>query len=85
MSSWTSTDQNFDFKVDIKKAFDTLCWDFMDEVLSYFSFPVVFRKWIREIVSSARLSILVNGAPHGYFASSRGVQQVDMLSSLLLD
>lgn len=59
---------NFSFKVDIKKAFDTLRWGFVDEVLSCFGFPMTFRKWINEIFISARLSILVNGTAHGYFS-----------------
>lgn len=76
-------DQNLAFKVDIKKAFDTLRWEFVDEVLFYFGFPLIFRSWIKEIFSSARLSILVNGVPHGYFACTRGVRQVDSLSPLI--
>ena len=39
--------------------------------------------WIDNILSSARLSILINGAPEGYFRCSRGVQQGDPLLPLL--
>lgn len=33
-------------KVDIQKAFDTVDWDFLREVLSLLNFPVVFINWI---------------------------------------
>ncbi|XP_057770938.1 uncharacterized protein LOC130990725 [Salvia miltiorrhiza] len=39
--------RNMALKVDIKKAFDTLNWDFVEVVLDCFGFPQTFRHWIR--------------------------------------
>ena len=70
-------------KLDIRKAFDTLRWEFIKAVLLSFGFDVSFVKWVDNILHSARLSILINGTPHGYFPCSRGVRQGDPLSPLL--
>ncbi|KAL6189533.1 hypothetical protein ACLB2K_040921 [Fragaria x ananassa] len=74
---------NVGIKVDIAKAFDTLHWDFLHRVLKNFGFSKIFTSWIITILKSARLSILINGSPHGFFSCSRGVRQGDPLSPLL--
>ncbi|XP_057803295.1 uncharacterized protein LOC131018600 [Salvia miltiorrhiza] len=75
--------RNIALKVDIKKAFDTLNWDFVEVVLDCFGFPLTFRHWIRVIFQSARISVLFNGEQHGFFGCSRGVRQGDPLSPVL--
>ena len=60
---------NFALKIDIRKAFDSLSWDFIYEVLNSFGFSSRFIFWISQIFNSARISILINGSPHGYFLS----------------
>ncbi|XP_057812491.1 uncharacterized protein LOC131026578 [Salvia miltiorrhiza] len=75
--------KNMALKVDIRKAFDTLSWDFVEVVLDSFGFPQMFRHWIRVIFQSARISILFNGEQHGFFGCSRGVRQGDPLSPVL--
>uniref|UniRef100_A0A2N9FEZ8 Reverse transcriptase domain-containing protein n=1 Tax=Fagus sylvatica TaxID=28930 RepID=A0A2N9FEZ8_FAGSY len=42
-----------------------------------------WRQWIYMCISTTRFSILVNGTPCGFFASSRGLRQGDPLSPLL--
>ncbi|XP_050222727.1 uncharacterized protein LOC126672819 [Mercurialis annua] len=74
---------NMAMKIDIKKAFDTMEWGFILEVLDAFGFSLHFRDWILEIFSSARISIMINGTTKGYFSCSRGVRQGDPLSPLL--
>ncbi|GJX12486.1 RNA-directed DNA polymerase, eukaryota [Tanacetum coccineum] len=49
------------FKVDFEKAFDSVRWDFLDEVLHKFGFGDKWRGWIQGCLSSAMGSILVNG------------------------
>ncbi|XP_011100881.1 uncharacterized protein LOC105178996 [Sesamum indicum] len=39
-------------KVDIRKAYDTVEWDFLLAVLQLFGFPQTFTKWIEEICNS---------------------------------
>lgn len=54
-------------KVDIKKAFDTLDWNFLRLVLQQFGLHLRFINWIMEILHSARISILVNGKAICFF------------------
>ena len=72
-------------EVDIKKAFDTLEWRFLLKVLKCFGFSDLFGSWINNILGSARISILINGYPEGFFSCSRGVRQGDPFSPLLFN
>jgi hypothetical protein len=74
---------NVAIKVDITKAFDTLSWDFLLKVLTAFGFHNTFVDWVRAILHSAKLSLLVNGRSVGYFSCGRGVRQGDPLSPIL--
>ncbi|XP_026399696.1 uncharacterized protein LOC113295580 [Papaver somniferum] len=60
-------DVNVGLKLDITQAFDTVSWSFISEV---------FRR-------SARISILLNGSPEGFFKINRGPRQGDPLSPLI--
>ncbi|KAK9949954.1 hypothetical protein M0R45_005462 [Rubus argutus] len=74
---------NLAIKVDITKAFDTLSWDFLLHVLQAFGFHPIFVQWVSALLLSAKLSLLINGRPVGYFSCGRGVRQGDPLSPLL--
>ncbi|GJU17169.1 putative reverse transcriptase domain, reverse transcriptase zinc-binding domain protein [Tanacetum coccineum] len=71
------------FKVDIQKAYDTVDWGFLREVLSSFGFHHKMIVWIMECVSTTSCSVCVNGGLHGYFKVKRGIQQGDHLSPYL--
>ncbi|GAU37376.1 hypothetical protein TSUD_22500 [Trifolium subterraneum] len=36
------------FKVDFEKAYDLVDWGYLDDVMGRMSFPVLWRKWIKE-------------------------------------
>lgn len=71
------------FKVDFEKAFDSVQWSFLDHMLLKLGFCSKWRGWIQECISTATISILVNGSPTKEFPLSRGLRQGDPLSPLL--
>lgn len=70
-------------KVDIRKAFDTVCWDFVLKVLEAQNFPPIFCAWIKECISSPRFSISINGELAGFFPGQQGLRQGDHISPYL--
>ncbi|XP_071727348.1 uncharacterized protein [Rutidosis leptorrhynchoides] len=71
------------FKVDFEKAFDSLSWEFLVEIMTIMWFGGKWRKWIISCLSSASISVLVNGSPTNEFKLERGVRQGDPLSHFL--
>ncbi|KAL0340158.1 UNVERIFIED_CONTAM: Transposon TX1 uncharacterized protein [Sesamum radiatum] len=62
-------------KVDLRKAYDTMEWDFLLATLQLFGFPPTFNRWIEECVTSPHFSLYLNGEVHGFFAGARGLRE----------
>ena len=71
------------FKVDFKKAYDSVDWRYLDDVMCKMAFPILWRKWIKECVTTTTASVLVNGSPTDEFSLQRGLRQEDPLSPFL--
>nr|GEU72415.1 hypothetical protein [Tanacetum cinerariifolium] len=71
------------FKVDIQKAYNTVDWKFLHDVLIGFGFHPRMIGWIMECVTFTSFSLSINGYLHGYFKGKRGLHQGDPMSPYL--
>ncbi|GJU69417.1 nucleotide-binding alpha-beta plait domain-containing protein [Tanacetum coccineum] len=67
--------QSLIFKVDFEKAYDSVRWDFLDDILVKFGFGIKWRGWIQNCLNSSKGSILVNRSPTEEFQFYKGLKQ----------
>ncbi|GJS30170.1 RNA-directed DNA polymerase, eukaryota [Tanacetum coccineum] len=75
--------QSLIFKVDFEKAYDSVRWDFLDDVLKKFGFGNKWCAWIQSCLRSSRGSFIINGRPTEEFQFFKGLKQGDPLSPFL--
>ncbi|XP_056691895.1 uncharacterized protein [Spinacia oleracea] len=69
---------------DLKKAYDTVEWGFIEEVIVDLGFPSHFVQLIMTCLTTTRYSILINGVPTDLIQPRRGLRQGDKESVQLL-
>lgn len=62
-------------KVDLRKAFDIVRWDFIIAALKGLHLPSKFICWIKECITTPSFSILINGTSTWFFKSTKGLKQ----------
>ena len=70
-------------KVDLRKAFDSVHWTFLQQWLWALKFPQVYISWIMTCITTVSFQIHLNGRTHTPFQGKRGLKQGDPLSPLL--
>ncbi|GKD30297.1 cysteine-rich receptor-like protein kinase [Tanacetum coccineum] len=71
------------FKVDFEKAYDSINWSFLLNIMNRMGFGDKWCKWVEMCLRSSKMSVLVNGSPTEEFDLERGVRQGDPLSPFL--
>jgi hypothetical protein len=70
-------------KLDLTKAFDSISWSYLFDVLRHMGFGDKFLKWISLLLYTANTRILVNGEAGDKIHHARGLRQGDPTSPLL--
>ena len=70
-------------KLDFHAAYDSVNWAFLEKVMVELGFGQKWITWIMECVSSATMSVLLNGSPLRPFKMEKGLRQGDPLSPYL--
>lgn len=78
-------EEGFILKLDFEKAFDLVSLEFLLHAMDKFGLGQKWNSWMLSIMTSARMSVLVNVSPTQEFSSTRGIRQGDPLSSLLFN
>ncbi|PSR84913.1 Endonuclease [Actinidia chinensis var. chinensis] len=77
--------QGLIFKVDFTKAYDCVNWTFLKDMNRMLGCGLKWCQWIDECISTASMSILLNGSATKEFKSKRGIRQGDPLSPFLFN
>ena len=71
------------FKVDYEKAYDSVRWEFLFDMLQRLGFHSKWVRWVRGCLESSSISVLVNGSPTEELKLSRGLRQGDPMVPFL--
>jgi len=70
-------------KIDLQKAFDSIHWDFLKDLLYHLKFPLQFITWIIACITSVAYRVNVNGLQGEGFDGGKGLKQGDPLPPLI--
>jgi hypothetical protein len=70
-------------KLDIAKAFDSVRWDYLLEVLQVLGFGRKWCSWISTLLATATTSVFLNGSRGKWFKHHTGLRQGDPSSPML--
>ena len=63
--------------IDFEKAFDSISWEFIREVLGFFNFGESIKRWISVLYNDISSAVIQSGFVSEFFSISRGCRQGD--------
>lgn len=70
-------------KIDLKKAFDSISWDFVLNNMRIMGFPHLFLSWLADYPTIPSDSIKINGHLEGFFLKAERVFDKEIHSPLI--
>jgi hypothetical protein len=70
-------------KVDIVRAFDSVAWPFLLEILAHLQFPNVWINWVSTLLATSSTKVLMNGALGDRICHAHGLWQAESLSPMM--
>ncbi|XP_070026553.1 secreted RxLR effector protein 78-like [Nicotiana sylvestris] len=70
-------------KLDMQKAYDSIEWPFMEQVLNSLAFPDQFVIWIMACMETVTYTVMINGALIKPFEAKKGLRHGDPMSPFL--
>lgn len=70
-------------KIDLKKAYDSVEWNFVEEILHGLKFPWKFIRWVMACLTTPDYTIAINGGTYETIVGKKGLRQGDPISQLL--
>ncbi|KAJ8425385.1 hypothetical protein Cgig2_018474 [Carnegiea gigantea] len=71
-------------KLDLQKAFDSVRWSFIKQLLQSLHFPTIFVDWIMACLQATSFTIYIHGKKGSTLPAGKGLKQGDPLSPLFL-
>ena len=70
-------------KVDLRKAYDSIHWEFIRDLLVQLEFPQKFIDWSMLCVTTPSFTLNTNGSSCGFFQGKKGLRHGDPMSPLM--
>nr|XP_009628789.1 uncharacterized protein LOC104119081 [Nicotiana tomentosiformis] len=70
-----NTTKSFLIKIDLKKAYDSVEWEFVEDMLYVLNFPCKFIRWIMTCITTTQYTIAINGGIYGNITGKKGLRQ----------
>lgn len=72
-------------KLDYEKAYDTVSWNFLRDMLKTRDIGAKWRGWIEKVVQGGSICLRINDDNSTYFKPGKGLRQGDHLSPILFN